>query len=170
MSLQNYRTFLNQADTHFEQVKHKFRSQFKCANGCHACCQSGLTVSSIERENIKAFLLANPVVLTQVRSSKAIEDKCEFLGEDGACLIYSARPFVCRSHGAPIAIAEEDYYRIDVCDLNFQSLDIADLPPEEFFLLDDWNLCLSSYGSAIRFPLTPSGILEGEQAFEPSIE
>ena len=69
---------------------------------------------------------------------------CAFLDAEGRCQIYAARPFICRSHGAPIAIAEEDYYRIDVCELNFKTLDIAALPPEDFFILDEWNSCLGS--------------------------
>ena len=52
MSLQTYRLFLEQADSQFERVHATHESQFQCRAGCHACCQAGLTVSAIERENI----------------------------------------------------------------------------------------------------------------------
>ena len=170
MSLQSYREFLNQADSHFEHVQRRFQAQFKCRSGCDDCCQTGLTVSSIERDNIRDFLLSRPALLTQIRHSVPDRSKCEFLSSDGACQIYPVRPFVCRSHGAPIAIAEDGYYRIDVCALNFQSHDIETLPPEDFFILDEWNACLTSYGSAARYPLTPSGIVDGEPLIDSSQE
>ena len=162
MSLQTYRLFLEQADSQFERVHTAHESQFQCRAGCHSCCQAGLTVSAIERENIRAYLLAHPALMVQLASEKGAQTGCAFLDTEGRCRIYATRPFVCRSHGAPIAIAEEDYYRIDVCELNFKTLDIAELPPEDFFILDEWNSCLGSYGSVERYPLTPNGILQGE--------
>ena len=59
------------------------------------------------------------------------------LDKDGKCVIYPVRPFICRSHGAPFAIAREEYYQIDACALNFTANSIEELGPEDFFLLDD---------------------------------
>ena len=71
--------------------------------------------------------------------------RCAFLTKDGGCGIYPVRPFVCRSHGAPIAIAREEYYQIDVCPLNFSNNPIEELDQEDFFILDQWNEELLSY-------------------------
>ena len=47
------------------------------------------------------------------------------------------------------------YYRIDVCS-ELPVSRIETLPPEDFFILDEWNACLTN-GSPARYPLTPSG-------------
>jgi hypothetical protein len=67
---------------------------------------------------------------------------------------------VCRSHGAPIAIAREEYYQIDVCPLNFTDNPIEELGPDDFFILDDWNEQLLSFSEAEkRIPLRISKLL-----------
>ena len=55
---------------------------------------------------------------------------------DGACTIYPVRPFICRSHGAPIAIAREDHFPLVAAEFYRQSIEEWD---PEFFILDDWN-------------------------------
>ena len=161
MSQQNYRLFLEQADGHFNRVQDNYAQHMSCRSGCSSCCQSGLSVSEVERDNIRDYLLSHPSLRLQLESTPATTGKCAFLDSDGRCQIYPARPFICRSHGAPIAIAEVDHYRIDVCELNFTALPIEELPPDDFFILDEWNNCLSSYGSSKRFLLSPKGILDG---------
>ncbi|MEC7985045.1 MAG: YkgJ family cysteine cluster protein [Myxococcota bacterium] len=143
MSLEWYQRLLQDADLHFSEIRAQNRGSFQCRRGCHSCCEPGLTVLKIEAYNIVEFLLENPTVAE--RAKKLEEDdpykgsRCSFLDEEGECLIYSVRPFVCRSHGAPIAIEREDYYQIDVCPLNFQHNPIERLGPESFFILSEWN-------------------------------
>jgi hypothetical protein len=50
-------------------------------------------------------------------------DRCAALDASGRCLIYAARPFVCRSHGAPVRLAAERHRRalpiVQSCFRNF---------------------------------------------------
>ena len=138
-----YREFLQLADRHFSGIQHRHRGSFQCQKGCHNCCSPGRTVLKNEAANIVAYLFENPELVQELRT---LEDedphrgqRCSFLTADGACGIYPVRPFICRSHGAPIAIEREEYYQIDVCPLNFTHNPIEALQPEDFFLLDMWN-------------------------------
>ncbi len=158
-----YSRFLNQGNQHFETIQKAHASDFSCKQGCHACCESGLTVLKVEANNIASFIRENTDVQTELENI-ATENphggtRCSMLNADGKCVIYPVRPFICRSHGAPIAIAQEEYYQIDVCPLNFVNNPIEELGPEDFFILDDWNSQLLDIAdtlapSSTRVPLT----------------
>lgn len=68
----------------------------RCRSGCSECCQPGLSVTPVEAEAIRALDLTGFTIDTT--------DRCAALDANGRCKIYLARPFVCRSHGAPIRI------------------------------------------------------------------
>jgi len=126
-------------------------------------------VLTIEAANITEYLMNNP---DQIKELQELEEedphhgsRCSFLKKDGECGIYPVRPFVCRSHGAPIAIAREEYYQIDVCPLNFLNNPIESLGPEDFFLLDQWNEdLLSFHESEKRISLRLSSLIRTEIA------
>ena len=88
-----------------------------CSRGCASCCQDDLTVFPVEADLIRARygdLLAtgepHPV------------GACAFLDEDGACRVYDARPYVCRTQGLPLRWLDEDadgpVELRDICPLN----------------------------------------------------
>ena len=139
----NYRQLLDQADQQFNAVNQRYPLSFLCKQGCHACCEPELTVLQIEATRISRFINEHPSVKQQLQHIQDTNPhngtRCSMLDKDGGCVIYPVRPFVCRSHGAPIAIAREEYYQIDVCPLNFTNNPIEELGPEDFFILDDWN-------------------------------
>lgn len=138
-----YDRFLKQADDHFDSIQLQHPASFKCKEGCHACCEPGISVLQIEASNIDRFIKENPPIQERLQSIAEMNPhkgtRCVMLDKDGGCVIYPVRPFICRSHGAPIAIAHEEYYQIDVCPLNFTDNPIEELEPESFFILDDWN-------------------------------
>lgn len=159
-----YRSLLNHADQHFHDIQAAHPTSFACCNGCHACCEPDLTVLPIEAANIRRFIQENPSVQQKLQIIQQTDPhhgtRCAMLDADGACSIYPVRPFICRSHGAPIAIAREDYFQIDVCPLNFTQNPIEELGPENFFILDDWNdQLLSTDTLGTRVPLTLEGII-----------
>ncbi len=49
-------------------------------------------------------------------------DRCPLLLDD-CCLLYQARPIICRTHGLPILITEEAGRRVDVCPLNCKGME-----------------------------------------------
>lgn len=48
-----------------------------------------------------------------------VSDRCAALSPQGRCQIYEARPFVCRTHGAPIRMTQDSLPVIQSCFRNF---------------------------------------------------
>ena len=151
----NYRDLTKKVDEKFALIHRNFSSKMQCGLGCYGCCKAGLSVSKVEAEYIKDFLneregLRKGLVEKSVDNPHKSE-LCAFLDERGSCLIYEARPVICRSHGAPILIPEDQLEdesenegseyglsseilgegdkkkepHIDVCPLNFKNEDLS---------------------------------------------
>ena len=166
MNTKTYQRFLKQADQHFSDIKKSNPASFRCTRGCHECCLPDLTILTLEAASIVQYLLDHPELIDRLRTLEQEDPhqgkRCSFLNKEGACGIYPVRPFICRSHGAPIAIAHEDYYQADVCTLNFTQNPIEELGPEDFFILDEWNEKLLSHtDSEERVLLRLSNLLRG---------
>lgn len=166
MKSTNYKQFLQQADTHFSEIQKHNPFSFRCGLGCHECCVPDLTILTLEASSIVQYLLERPELIEHLRIVEKEDPhkgtRCTFLTKEGSCGIYPVRPFICRSHGAPIAIAQEDHYQADVCALNFTEKAIETLGPDDFFILDEWNEGLLSHTkSEERVPLRLSNLLRG---------
>lgn len=106
--------------------------RLRCARGCSACCVDGLTVFRVEAERIAdefaAVLSAEPHP----------EGACAFLDSHGACRVYEARPYVCRTQGLPLRWFEETDEGVaelrDICDLNDDGA-LASLPAAACWLI-----------------------------------
>ncbi len=104
----------------------------------------------LEKEALKALLLSRPGLIDEATKLEAENPhqgkRCDFLKANGDCLVYEARPFVCRSFGAPLQVQsldDEDVKLRDVCPLNFKSLDITTLPANEVLNVDTLNTLLA---------------------------
>ena len=166
MNTTSYRQFLQKADQHFSEIKQRNPLSFRCGLGCHKCCIPDLTVLTLEASSIVQYLLERPDLIEMLRALEQEDPhqgtRCAFLTKEGECGIYPVRPFICRSHGAPIAIAQEEHYLADVCELNFTEHPIETLGPEDFFILDEWNEELLYHTeSEERIPLRLSNLLKG---------
>lgn len=89
-----------------------------CRRGCADCCVDDLTVFEIEAE---AILAAYPELLAT--GAPHPPGACAFLDAEGACRVYEARPYVCRSQGLPLSWEDEDedgepIEARDICPLN----------------------------------------------------
>jgi uncharacterized protein len=103
--MSRYPELAAKVDGFFARVIARYPTETKCNSGCSHCCHVRLTITGVEADAIddlvatwsddrKASLAENVAV--------APPDRCVALTPDGRCLIYDARPIVCRSHGAPI--------------------------------------------------------------------
>lgn len=105
----------------------------RCRRGCAGCCVDGLTVFEVEAERVVAEF---PEVLA---GAPGPVGACAMLDAEGACRIYAARPYVCRTQGLPLRWAERRRGRAvelrDVCALNEPGLDLAGLPAERCWTL-----------------------------------
>jgi uncharacterized protein len=112
-------------DAFFARVEARHGADMQCGTGCSDCCHTRLTVTgtearAIERELAtwdalrRAALVANAAV--------APADRCTALDPRGRCLIYAARPVVCRSHGAPIRMRQGSLPVVQSCFKNFTTV------------------------------------------------
>lgn len=148
-ALVNYHNLLKKIDLKFEEVFEKHKEHFQCGKGCYSCCKKELSVFEIEALNIKKFIQAH---LESFSLDKGIREHCEFLNEKGECLIYEARPVICRSHGAPVAYKNaHGEQEKSVCNLNFTEVDLNSLELIDFYNLETVNVLLSLINQTAGF-------------------
>jgi hypothetical protein len=99
--------------------------RLNCARGCADCCVDDLTVFAVEADRIAREF---PEVL---RERPHPVGACAFLDARGACRVYAARPYVCRTQGLPLRYrgAEGDELR-DICPLNAPGEPLSSLPAD----------------------------------------
>jgi uncharacterized protein len=99
--LQDYRDFLHDLDdelTRIEAVLVRSASGTPCKPGCSECCRP-LTVFPLEAHAILSDV--DLVPRADVKDTAA-RQTCPLLTPECTCLIYRARPFLCRTRGFPI--------------------------------------------------------------------
>jgi len=126
------------------RIESDFRGQIACRRGCDACCRH-LSLFWVEGVALAQALESLPEPVTErirerARQSSA-DGPCPLL-DDGACLLYAARPIICRTHGLPLLAGEGAARRIDYCPENFHGIDT--LPAGAVIDLDRLNTTLAA--------------------------
>ena len=107
--------------------------RLQCQRGCADCCQDGLTVFEIEAARIVA---EHPDVLDLAPHPPGA---CAFLDAEGACRVYDARPYVCRTQGLPLRWVEERGAEVvelrDICPKNEEGAPLDALPKDDCWAL-----------------------------------
>jgi hypothetical protein len=109
-------------DGFFARVEVRHADDLKCRTGCSDCCHTRLTVTSVEGEAIRQEIARWPLAQRAAllaNATTAAPDRCAALSPSGRCLIYAARPIVCRSHGAPIRMTVNSLPVVQACFHNF---------------------------------------------------
>jgi Fe-S-cluster containining protein len=110
-----------------------------CRAGCTDCC-IGFSVLAIEAERIRKAFKNLPEQSRQQIASQARKDTetCPLL-IDGLCAVYENRPFICRTHGLPLAYINEEQQAIEVsvCPLNFTP--DYEFTQEQLLFMDEFN-------------------------------
>jgi len=156
-AIAEYERFVARIDAHCERVGHAHAEQLECAPACASCCHRQLTVFAVEADRIRAWLdsrgglapyepagdvaAGHPALLLATH-----EEACALLDRAGRCRIYPVRPLICRTHGLPLAIEDDDgSVRGDVCPLNFSSgAGLSAVPSEDFLSLTTINTVLAT--------------------------
>ncbi|MFO7780932.1 MAG: YkgJ family cysteine cluster protein [Spirochaetia bacterium] len=139
----------------------RYAAHLQCRRGCYYCCDD-IAVLPIEFEALRRAVSETGIPsgagsggppedegLTpgelarrrshdrtpagRVENSEADRRRCGFLGREGECTVYAARPVICRAHGLPLAYRLHEYdehgrgvpgrtYMDSWCDLNFTGL------------------------------------------------
>ncbi len=141
--LQPYHQLVAKADSHAFAVVENHGEQIACRPGCCDCCRLQ-TVFAVEAM-VLALALEDlpPEELTALQAEvRTVEDgECPLL-QGGLCRIYAARPLICRTHGLPLLVEDEEGRRIDYCPQNFQG--VTTLSGESVLDLDRLNLLLAA--------------------------
>ena len=119
--LRNYQQLAARVDGFCGQIEERCREHLACREGCDSCCRH-LSLFWVEAVALAwALKQADPVqaetIRQQARSATETGPCPLLLG--GRCLLYAARPLICRTHGLPLLLERDGERRIDYCPLNF---------------------------------------------------
>ncbi len=143
--LLNYRTLVARVEELCRRITDEFCSHLACGPGCSGCCRH-ITLSWVEGFALAEAVRALPAaaaddIRSRARSASG-SSPCPLLA-DGLCLLYAARPIICRTHGLPLlASDEEGTRRVDFCPDNFRGLDA--LPGSAVIDMDRLNSALAA--------------------------
>jgi Fe-S-cluster containining protein len=142
--LNNYRNFVDRVSALCRNIEKEYFEQIACRKGCDTCCRH-ISLFPVEAVNMARALRQLPAekashILEKARSAST-DGPCPLL-EDGACLLYPARPIICRTHGMPILTREHGKPTVDFCPKNFRG--ISSLPGNAVIDLDLLNTTLAS--------------------------
>jgi uncharacterized protein len=103
--MSRYHELTAKVDGFFARVTERHGTDMQCGSGCSDCCHVRLTVTAVEagaiNDEVASWDAPRRMALA-ANVAAAPPDRCAALEPGGRCLIYAARPIVCRSHGAPI--------------------------------------------------------------------
>jgi hypothetical protein len=124
-------------DAFFVRVETRHGDDMRCSTGCSDCCHVRLTITATEAAAIRGEIASwQPDRRGALAANAAAStDRCSALDPAGRCLIYAARPVVCRSHGVPIRMREDSLPVVQSCFRNF-----THATPEPDCILDQETL------------------------------
>jgi len=125
--LENYKQLTARVDALCNTIAAKLGEQITCSAGCSSCCIS-ITIFPVEAAAMREALESLPDrQAEEIRRhvSEHVEgERCPLLFHH-RCLLYEARPIICRTHGLPIIYTTEAQRNSDCCPHNlteFESL------------------------------------------------
>jgi Fe-S-cluster containining protein len=120
--MSRYAELTAKVDAFFTRVANRHGDDMQCGSGCSDCCHVRLTITAVEagalREEIATWPGEQRAALA-ANVHAAAPDRCAALDPGGRCLVYAARPIVCRSHGAPVRMRKDSLPVIESCFRNF---------------------------------------------------
>lgn len=143
VSLRNYQELRAKVDEFCGRIEAEFREQLACRKGCSDCCRH-LSLFWVEAVALALALEQLPESeaerIRAAARSATPEGPCPLLAE-GTCLLYAARPLICRTHGLPLLNDAQGGAAVDFCDLNFREL--SSLPARALINLTLLNTTLA---------------------------
>lgn len=142
--LENYLALVERVDALCARTVDRFAAHLACRAGCDACCRH-LSVFAVEaqalREALKGLSGEAAALAREAAANAAPDAPCPLL-HDGLCLLYLARPIICRTHGLPLLLLRDGAGSIDFCPENFQGL--PSIPGSAVINLDRLNAMLAT--------------------------
>jgi uncharacterized protein len=128
--IDNYDTLCGYCDAFFSSIRKLHRNDMQCKKGCGACCKLH-SVCAIEAFVIARHGAANKSRKLPQTKGGLSQRLCAML-RNKECLIYPARPIICRTHGLAVSIDKKQTVR-PTCALNFVKRDVRLLPKPHVF-------------------------------------
>ena len=129
-ALEELALFRAEVDTRTSELAARHKERLQCKRGCSGCCLDEITVFEVE-----AQVLRDKYPDLLLSGTPRAAGACAFLDAEGGCRVYADRPYVCRTHGLPMAWVEErgeEFVELrDICPLNEQGQPIEELAPDE---------------------------------------
>lgn len=118
--LDNYKLLTARVDALCKGIEAALGEQITCSAGCSSCCTS-ITLFPVEAAALREALESLPEVEAEaIRkhvTRRANGERCPLLSHH-RCLLYAARPIICRTHGLPIIYTENRQRKSDCCPHN----------------------------------------------------
>ena len=118
--LSNYVALVEKVDAHVARLQNVYSGEIVCKKGCDDCCRH-LALFPVEAVRLAvSFAELNTDQQQQViQRIETLPDACPLLVDRG-CVLYKARPLICRTHGFPITMEKQGRLAIDSCPKNFK--------------------------------------------------
>lgn len=161
--LRNYRELISRADELSAGICKTFPEEIVCRAGCAGCCRH-LTLLPVETITLAVALHELPPgqrARIQDRAQLASPDgPCPLLADD-RCLLYPARPLICRTHGLPLLTRLDDVTQVDFCPENFKG--VKNLPGSAVIDLERLNTALVAVDALFCREYFPEGRADRER-------
>jgi Fe-S-cluster containining protein len=123
--LDNYQQLINRVDVHCAGIAAYLGSKITCSAGCSTCC-TAITIFPIEaaalREALQSRSAQQAEKIRRHVSENAGGERCPLL-HNHHCLLYEARPIICRTHGLPLIYTTDGQRHSDCCPLNLTDVE-----------------------------------------------
>jgi len=142
-----YEALLSKVTGFTEPVQARQAPNMACRAGCESCCHAWLSPCQVEMDALRDALAALPPEARRVVAERGrlqiarearheAQARCAMLDDEGKCVVYEARPLVCRTQGHalryPLGVIPESAVRkrlahgeVTACELNFT----REMPP-----------------------------------------
>lgn len=118
--LDNYKLLVARVDALCSDIAGNLAEHITCSAGCSSCCTS-ITVFPVEAaamcEKLQSLPEQEAREILQHVLEHADGERCPLLLNQ-RCLLYEARPIICRTHGLPIIYTSNNERNSDCCPLN----------------------------------------------------
>ncbi len=123
-SLENYYNLVSRVDELCRRMADYYAKRLACREGCDECCRH-ITLFPVEAVALASALrvlpLAEVLRIREMAASVVDGAPCPLI-EKGRCLLYTARPVICRTHGFPVVFQREGDRIVDFCPKNFHGM------------------------------------------------
>lgn len=145
--LDNYHQLTARIEALCATIAASLGDQLTCSAGCSSCC-TAITIFPVEAAAMEEALQSLPewqaAEIRRHAAEHADGERCPLL-LNHHCLLYKARPIICRTHGLPIIYTTDGHRQSDCCPRNMH--DGATLSGASVVDLDTLNTLLVAVNS-----------------------